>query len=196
METWPSHLIPNSMTWHLRYNSKSFVSEFNQSVNTHRFPGGKWVTTLTFKNLTRSQAVDLQCFLDDLGGEAGRFLMSDFTQPGRPAIGAPVVAQQGQTGGLLLTSGWLPDRLVLAKGEYFSVNNEMKRVKRDVWSNGAGNATLEFSPWLRASPALSDAVETESPLGLFKLANDEQGDFKHRTRFSDVTLSIEEAFYV
>lgn len=196
METWPSQFIPQSMNWHLQYNSKSFKSTFNQSVNTHRFPGGMWQAQLQFKNLTRAQSDSLRVFLYRLGGANGRFLLWDFTKPGKPVMGNPVVAQNSQTGGLLLTSGWLPNRLILQAGEYFSVNNELKMVMNDVWSSSIGFATLEFEPWLRKSPKQGAPIVTETPTGMFKLIDDKQGNFQYRALFSDVSIAVEEAFYV
>lgn len=196
MQTWPSHLIPNSMRWHLQFNTVSFQSPYNQSVQTHSFPGGMWQGQLTFKNITREQLDDIETFIYRLGGANGRFLMWDFLRPGRPAQGEPVVSQSGAQGGYLPTSGWLPNRRVIKKGDYFSVNNELKKVLEDVWSNAAGTAIIEFAPWLRKSPAAGTAIITQNPCGIFKLENDDQGQFQHVPLFSDLTLSIHEAFYV
>ena len=196
MDTWPTTLQPNSMNWHLQFNTQTFESPFNHSINTHRFPGGMWTAQLSFKNLTRNQTNEMKAFVYSLSGANGRFLMSDPSAPGRPAMGTPVVAQSDQQGGLLLTSGWQPNTLVLKRGEYFSVNNELKMVMKDIWSTDMGLATLAFAPWLRTRPEQYDSIITLNPMGMFMLANDDQGEIQFKPLFGDISLDIREAFYV
>ncbi|USD68139.1 hypothetical protein [Vibrio sp. SCSIO 43136] len=197
MEKWPESLQPSSLDWHLQFNTKSFKSPFNNSERTHGFPGAHWQGTLTFRNLVEEQADNLKSFLWSLQGANGRFLLWDMSRPGRPEFGEPVVAQANQKGGLLQTAGWVPNQLVLARGHYFSVNNELKCAMEDIWSSEAGVAILKFEPWLRKSPALGDKVTTDYPCGMFKLKDDNQGKLAMRPGiFSNTKIEVVEAFYV
>lgn len=196
----PTEIIPNSMNIILSSNSRSFESTFNYSVNTHSFPGRQWTATLNFDTLDNYgvREIDiLQAFIWSLDGVNGRFMCPIFGRRGRPAYGNPVVSGSGQTGGTLVTSGWLPNRLVLPKAHYFQVGDELKQVKEDVVSNAAGEAALTFNPWLRSSPTDGDEIITDSPQGMFRLSSNDQGNFSISEGYQgSVSIDIVEAFYV
>ncbi|WP_412497294.1 hypothetical protein [Vibrio fluvialis] len=196
MDRWPEHLMPSTMEWHLKPNTQTFTSKFNQSTRTANFPGAHWIGVMTFKNLTRDEARQLEVFIRSLGGANGRFLLRDLKTPGRPAKGSPVVSIAGQTGGVIMTSDWLPNQLIMQAGDYFSVGQELKQSKVDVIANSAGSATLEFYPWLRHSPAVGEPIITDHPVGVFRLKDDDQGRMASRAMFSDVSVEVVEAFYV
>ncbi|EOW9224863.1 hypothetical protein ACN26P_003395 [Vibrio cholerae] len=196
IKPWPDHLRPNAMDWHLQANTKTFTSSFNNSIRTASFPGEQWIGTMTFNRLSREKARDLEVFVRSLSGASGRFLLRDLKSKGRPAKGVPVVAQADQTGGLLLTSGWLPNQLVMRAGDYFSVGDELKQSKVDVLSSASGTAILEFYPWLRHTPSVGAAIITDRPAGIFRLSDDRQGKLSNRPEYSDTTIEVIEAFYV
>lgn len=49
---WPEDICPASLTWRPESNTKTFRSPFNGASQTARFPGTRWVCSLTFNNLT------------------------------------------------------------------------------------------------------------------------------------------------
>ncbi|WP_238149163.1 hypothetical protein [Arsenophonus endosymbiont of Aleurodicus floccissimus] len=84
----------------------------------------------------------------------------------------------------------------MRKGDYLTVNNELKMVTDNVTSDVDGNAAIPISPMLRYTPKINDKIETRSPFGIFKLTSNEQGNFQSRpSMFSSVTLEFEEALY-
>lgn len=197
---WPDQLKPNSLRIGLTANTGSFESPLNKSVMTHRFPGERWKAVLEFNTLdnNKTREVDiLQAFIWKLGGMNGRFYMGDFSKPGAPARGAPVVIGNGQYGGLLTTGGWLPNQIIIPMGSYFSINNELKFATSDIVSNAGGVATLEFVPWLRVSPADGDVIVTDKPTGMFRLAGDDEGMFDISPGMhAETTINVVEAFNV
>ncbi len=193
---YPSTLIPNSMSLNLVSNTKSFSSSFNQSVQTHRFPGEHWKASLSFNNLYPYELVDLKSFVWGLGGADGRFYMPLFDNLGKPAKGTPVVLGPDQVGGLITTNGWTPNTIVLNKGDYFEINGEVKMVTANAVSSSTGTATLTFVPWLRTAAQTGQAIITDRPSGLFKLADDGQGEIDFEPGFGNISIEVVEAFYV
>jgi hypothetical protein len=65
-------------------------------------------------------------------------------------------------------AGWL------RAGDYFSVNGELKRLTEDASTNGSGEATLTFEPFLRNSPVDNAVVTVTNPTCNMVLADDSQ----------------------
>lgn len=191
---WPKEIVPSSMSWYLVSNSKTFVSTFNGSSQTVRFPGSRWHCTLTFNNLVEKLSRQLEALTAELDGESGRVKISNWIRKGLPDIGEPIVSVAGQTGRILQTKGWKPNSVVIRKGDYLTVNNELKMITTDVQSDASGNAAISISPALRYSPQVNEKIETLSPFGIFKLTSNDQGKFNFRPGvFTNVTLEFEEA---
>ncbi len=193
---YPMSIIPNSMTLNLRANTKTFTSSFNNSRLTAKFPGKHWVASLSFSNLYPREVAELKSFLWSLDGADGRFYMPLFDNTGAPARGTPVALGPDQTGGLLSTNGWTPNTVVLKRGDYFEINNELKMVTSDVVSSSTGQATFEFTPWLRTAAQTGDAITTLNPKGMFMLTDDSQGEIDFDPGFGSVSFEVVEAFYV
>lgn len=200
LEYWPAAVLPNSISINLTSNSRNFNSSFNNSVSSHRFPGSMWMMSLNFDSLDNFgvREIDiLQSFLWSLDGVDGRFYARDFSKPGIGEKGTPTVNGNDQYGGLLSTKGWLPNQLVIPRGKYFSVNDELKYSTQDIWSNDGGIATLTFTPWLRNPPKNNDAIITSNPRGIFRLADNDQGMFDLTPGLEGTTsIEIVEAFSV
>lgn len=195
---WPKTLKPNTMTFGLSANTGVFESPLNKSVMTHRFLGERWRGSLVFNALDNNTIRELdilQAFIWKLSGKNGRFTMGDFTKLGSPARGTPVINGNGQYGGLISTRGWLPNEVVLPMGTYFTVNGELKFTTDDIVSNASGIASIEFTPWLRTSPVDGEAIITENPTGMFRLADDSQL-FDMSAGNAEITIDIIEAFNV
>lgn len=193
---WPIDIIPSSMSWYLVSNSKTFFSTFNGSSQTVRFPGSRWHCTLTFNNLVESLSRQLEALTAELDGESGRVKISNWIRKGLPGIGDPIVSVAGQTGRILQTGGWKANSIVIRKGDYLTITNELKMATDDVQSDAGGNAAISISPALRYSPQVNEKIETLSPFGIFKLTSNDQGKFNFRPGvFTNVTLEFEEALY-
>lgn len=195
IKDWPQ--APNTFSWWLESNSKTFRSEFNGHTQVVRYPGSRWRCSLTFNNLDDASARELEALITSLDGEYGRVRIRSYGRKGRKTTGVPVVSVANQTGVNLITQGWPPSSVVLRVGDYITVNSELKQITDDVSSDPAGNAIVSFAPMLRFSPPAGATIETEAPTGIFKLADNKQGRFQRmrgRGVRSSVSVEFEEAY--
>ncbi|MCX9115415.1 hypothetical protein [Providencia rettgeri] len=193
---WPENVVPSSMNWQLISNSKTFTSVFTGSSQTVRFSGSRWRCTLTFNNLTEDISRELEVLMAQLDGESGRVKISNWIRQGLQGKGSPLVSIGNQTGKSLQTKGWLKNSVVVRKGDYITVSNELKMVTENVISDKDGNAIIPISPMLRLSPQVNEKIESVKPFGIFKLTSNDQGSFQYRPGvFSNVTITFEEALY-
>ncbi|MCD2526851.1 hypothetical protein LPL65_02255 [Providencia huaxiensis] len=194
--TWPENVAPSTMSWQLFSNSQTFTSVFTGSEQTVRFPGSHWRCALTFNNLTENISRELEVLMAQLDGESGRVKISNWIRPGLLNKGEPTVSVANQTGAILQTKGWLANSIVLRKGDYITVSNELKMITDNVISDKSGGAVVPISPILRRSPAVNEKIETVRPYGIFKLTSNDQGSFQYRPGvFSSVTINLKEALY-
>lgn len=67
----------------------------------------------------------------------------------------------------MVTSGWPVSATVLQYGDFFSLGaaeqTRLHQVTADAVSNGAGQASLQFVPALRSSPANGAALVVNAP---------------------------------
>jgi hypothetical protein len=181
---WPIDLIPADMTWALEANNVAYESPFTKDVQVVTLPGSRWVTTLTFNDVVGAKRQLLETIVMGLNGMAGRVRLWDFgarlVGSPQPVLGAPVVSAAGQVGVFLATRGWLPDSLVLRLGDWVSVNGELKRIRANVVSDGAGQAILPILPMLRSPPPTGTPIDVSRPCGVFRLSSDDQGKFSRK----------------
>ncbi|HBC8488016.1 TPA: hypothetical protein KE181_002713 [Escherichia coli] len=194
MLTWPEELRPSEMEWYLVSNAVEFTSPFNGASQTVSYPGSRWEATLTFSNLNDWQSRKLESTLAKLDGKAGRIMLQDFGRWGRPPMGSPVVNGANNTGTTLSTKGWTPDRKVLWEGDYIAVNNELKLITEDAWSDSSGNVILNIAPMLRSIPPNGAKIETQKPQGSFRLAENTNGVKRQPAFNNSFTLKFSEAF--
>lgn len=192
---WPADVCPSALTWRPESNSKTFRSPFNGASQTVRFPGTRWVCSLTFNNLTDEKSRRIDAIVAALDGEYGRVKIRDWGRAGRPPAGTPVVSDANQTGTELHSKGWTPSVEVLRIGDYITVNDELKMVTADVTSTANGTAIIPIAPMLRSSPNAEAAIEVARPFGIFKLKDNQQGTGNREPGvFTSYTLEFEEAF--
>ena len=90
---------------------------------------------------------------------------------GAPA-GVPVVAGAAQTGYALATRGWMANKYrLMLPGDFIQIGYRFYKLRDQVDSNGAGNATLTIWPNLRDLPADGAAIQLTHCKGLFRLKN-------------------------
>lgn len=193
-----ARLAPTVVSFRLFYNTQSFESPLNRTVQTLELPGARWMATIEYKNLQESDARILKAFLAQLRGAAGRFYLGDLSHgtPSGTALGNPLVKGASQVGTSLVTDGWTPDQTsLLFPGDYFSVNGELKLVTAVCVSDGSGNATITFEPPLRAAPADNAPLTVINPVATFRLKDDEQDQMQiDPDRFPTVTFEAVETF--
>lgn len=79
---WPNDICPASLTWRPESNTKTFRSPFNGVSQTVRFPGTRWVCSLTFNNLSDEKSRRIDALIAELDGEYGRVKIHDWGRGG------------------------------------------------------------------------------------------------------------------
>ena len=195
--TWPVHLEPNEQEFWPAFKTLQFESPFTGASQTLEFPACTWQASLVFRNLPREKQRDLEVFLLQLRGAAGRVKLGDhvWRQPRGLAGGAPVVDGANQTGGLLKIRGCTPSQNFLMVGDYITVNNELKRLTADADADMNGKATLRFEPMLRHSPPDGKAVVVRNTYAVMRLVDDKQLKNRRVPMFGSQTVSLVEDIY-
>lgn len=174
--TFPSVPIADCK-WGLITNTQSMQSELNGAIQTAGLPGDHWKAEITISDLVGREGKELTAFFTRLRGRAGRFYFTPpaGNTPEGSAMGSGVVSGAGQTGTSLVTTGWTPDQPeLLAVGDYFQVGYELKQVVVTASSDALGNATIQFAPPIRTSPANAAPIVTASPTCVMMLDDDKQ----------------------
>ena len=149
------------------------ASPFTGSLEVQDWGGEWWDYTLEMARMTGRDGRRLSAFLAALGGPRGRFLFRDPTirQPGVTLT--PSVAGSFQTGGTLITAGWLPFSTPLLAGDFFSLGSDaqtwLHQLTEDAVADEAGVAALNFVPRLRSAPVDGAALEIAAPAVLLRL---------------------------
>ncbi|RCX01881.1 MULTISPECIES: hypothetical protein [Kosakonia] len=192
---WPADVCPAALTWRPESNTKTFRSPFNGASQTVRYPGTRWVCSLTLTNLTDEKSRRVDALIASLDGEYGRVKIRDWGRPGRTPAGTPTVSDANQTGTELHSKGWTAGVIVLRAGDYITVNDELKMVTADVTSAADMTAIIPIAPMLRISPPANAVIEVANPYGIFKLKDNQQGaGSRIPGGFTSYTLEFEEAF--
>ncbi|CAM0043690.1 distal tail protein [Vibrio phage K394] len=192
----PAELVPNENSLILNYPSFGFTSAFTGVQQNIIHPGARWTLEMTFTMLQGRRKQMLSAFLNGMQGRVEAVKVYDHSSEGRPPMGVPTVSGDGQLGRKLLTMGWIAGQKVLSIGDQFTVNNELKEVSEDVWSDINGFATIEFNPPLRKSPPNSAPLETEKPYMLATLGMDGVGRTNSPAGFGSFeTITFKEAIY-
>lgn len=165
----------------LRRASVTLRSPYTGKRQVLSMPFAVWVFEGTLIKMTQANAAQWRAFLVDLDGQANAFRLP---VPGAevPLSGytgtAGYVSAPNQTGTTLTTTGWAANTLILKKGDYFTVNDELKVALADVTTNSGGAATLSFKPRLRSAPATGSTITTSNPTVLLCAQDDDVASWK------------------
>ncbi len=157
------------------------ASVFTGSQQVQRGLNEMWLVTVVLPPMRRPKAEPWLATLLGLGGRAGTFLLGDpdGRVPQGSAAGLPRVSGAGQTGRVLVTTGWEPSDLVLKAGDYIQLgaggSARLHKVVTDAVSDGAGGCALDIWPRLREMPPDNALLVTSNCVGLFRMASDEPG---------------------
>lgn len=172
---WPAELLPSSCTLKLKSNSSAFTSPLSGATQTVAYPGSKWVMELTFNDQDQDEIDMLNVIIAQLNGRAGRIYLWDFSKPGSQPLGSPVIKESYNSSLRISTKGWQPNKTVLKRGSWISINNRMTLVVNNVVSNAQGEALIDVSPPLIVRPTAGQKIETLMPKSKFMLQEDENG---------------------
>ena len=195
---------PSLVSWRPMALTQVHTSPFDGSSQTLAMPGARWRASVSWNNLPLASWRILGAFVASLGGRAGRFTFGPpqgWRRATSTITGPVLVNGAGQTGSSLAVDG-LPNSVVVFEiGDWISWPNaasrpQLHQITAQATSNGSGQATLAIVPPLRGSPADNAVVTTTDPLGVFMLADDEQGESVHsgeRPDKASISLDIMEA---
>jgi hypothetical protein len=111
--------------------------------------------------------------------------------------GAPLVKGVGQTGNSLIIDGCTASVTNWARaGDYFSVGGELKRITANANTNGSGETTLYFEPFLRAAPADNAALSVNPATCTMIMISDNTGEWNsnHNKVYDEKTFAAYEVF--
>lgn len=166
-------IVPTSTSMGLVANTRIYKSPFTNAVQTIGRQGEYWSMRMMFDAMDSSERADMMAFLVRLNGQEHRFQARDFSYAARGVLtGTPLVNGAAQVGSTLIVDGCTPSITGWARaGDQFQIANELKMITVDANSDGGGNATLQFKPQLRTSPADNAAIIVSQPKGLYMLAS-------------------------
>lgn len=178
-------------TWGLKSLTESFTSPLNGSTQTAGRPGARWKATLEFENMDLAQGAALDGWLAAMDGMANR---TNIFPHHRPGTGATATVNGASQVGTTLNINCAANR-VFAAGDFFSVNGEMKMITASTLANSSGQATLSFSPMLRASPISGSNVVFTQPTALMMLGQDEYAITRvPGPLYENISISLIEVF--
>ena len=140
----------------LETNTQRFESPLTRAVQRVKLSGDRWTATYTLPVMTRAQMAAWQSFFLQLEGSLNTFagFDPDARTPRGAATGTPLVNGASQTGSTLTIDGCAASVTNwLMAGDYFVQNGQMHLLTAPANTNGSGQATLNFKPAMRTSPA-------------------------------------------
>lgn len=167
----PASPAPVETDIQLQYAIAEARSPFTFAGQVQDWGGRVWTARVTLPPMLRAAADEWLVWCSKLRGRYGYFRMGDWDRrtPRGAGGGTPLVNGAAQTGNGLATDGWPNATTVLRAGDHVQIENRLYRVVADATSNGAGQATLQIEPDLRAAPADNAALTISSPKGLWRL---------------------------
>lgn len=168
---------PQSVVWGFEANGTAHRSPGTGIVQTQSLPGGRWITTITWRLAAETEARVMEAWIAKLDGMANRALLWNMRRElARGALGGtPLVAGAGQTGMLLNIDGATPGVTNwLREGDMVGLGGYLYMSAADVNTDGAGAATLTLRPGLRGVPADNAPLTFVRPTARFMLTAQRQ----------------------
>lgn len=169
----------------------SSTSPYTGETQVYAFPGQWWEGQVTFVPTTDDNAGKLRAFLSALRGRFGTFTFS----PCQPLLGAGGIMRvdgAGQTGRSLVLKAMTPNETVAKAGDYFQLGNSLYQFTQDVVSDGTGAGNAEFEPALRLSPADSEDITLNDPVGTFRMIEDKAEWRVSEGQISETSIAFRE----
>jgi hypothetical protein len=126
-----------------------------------------WVFEGTLIQMEGANAGEWRSFLVELEGAKNTFRLP---VPGHPA---PLTGYSGPQGTVsavaaaraksVATSGWTANAALLKRGDYFTINDELKMCTSPVSANASGQATISFEPGLRKPLTVGMTTQVYNP---------------------------------
>lgn len=176
---------PSTLLFGIQGSTQTFHYDIPDILAAWPLAGDRWVATVGWDTLTRSDWALLSVFQVLMRGETGRCYFSPphILAPRGVATGTPTVNGASQNGTTLATIGWTPSITgILKTGDFISFNTpvgrELKVLTADANSDSSGKATLSIAPSIRTSPVNGVSIVTQNPSCIMKFVDDKQGQIK------------------
>lgn len=191
---------PSNVELNLVSNDAMLESALTGSIQTISRPGTRLEMALTWRGIYGDERQDLLAFFAKLNGKEHRVRLPIFNRQTRGAYGgSPVVDGAGQSGNALNIRGGSNNITDWAKaGDIFRWGGSLHIMTTDADTDGTGDATLNFVPEIRNSPAdgATIFIGTDNPTGIFILnspvpfGSDVNGRLASGDMLSNITLSF------
>lgn len=195
---WPTgpEFRPESISWGVRDNSRSFVSELSGSMQTMSLPGTRWACIMTFSNQTLQQRPSLEGFLSRIRQEH-RISMGRLDRPvplGTIALsGVTLGAPAAQFASQLQLVG-CGANATLQAGSMLGLPGQLLMVAETATASAGGVMTVQLTHRLRAAHVASTPVTLSNPQALWTLASGDIDFPRVRRLATPLTIELREFF--
>jgi hypothetical protein len=193
--TLPSAPIAQKIDWNFEQPAQSTRGEFTKKRRVTLLPfAPRFSASVTLPPIVGERNVEAwRAFLVDLDGIANSFRLIACEADQITGV-APLVKGAGQAGFSLRSDGWGPAGLKLRRGQFVTINDELKVLMAPVIADATGNAELNFKPYLRTAPADNMPLVVTRPYGLMSMVDPKNGWSAGIGKNYAVSFQCEEAF--
>lgn len=157
----------------LNINQAVFEAGLSRKLTVQNHAAGltdRWEGVLVTTELNQRQMADVSAWLVSLRGREKSFFTFDPDRKmplgnAKSTTSSPRVNGASQMGGSIICDGWLASQTgLLEAGDYIQIGNGYHMVLERVDSDALGNATINFEPVMRSSPADNQEIVFENPV--------------------------------
>lgn len=154
---------------------------------------------ITYDQFSDTEVRALRAFLVDLEGQVNIFRVPliGAEKPSTNYLGAEgVVAGAGQIGKAINTSGWANNTLIARRGDWVSINDELKMLMADATTSATGTVTLSIKPAMRKAAPNGTAVKLRNITVLMSATKDDvaKWSMKYPLQYEFAPLSMIEVY--
>jgi hypothetical protein len=172
---WPESLIPQELTFGIRFYTQIHVSDISGYISTVEMPdSARWTMNIIMPPLERGDAALMESFIARMRGQAIRSEMPVFARlaprgswAGSPVVNDTVLGSPSltQTGTTLRVRGFTAFA-TFKEGDYFNLGEggQLLMVTEDGTADSNGTATITFQPSIRTPPADGLALISTDPV--------------------------------
>lgn len=194
--TFPA-ITPETQDFGIKYNTQISTSSLNGVNQRVELPGARWGGSMSFRDLTVSEAATLKTFMLELRGSAGAFFFGDLshTSPFNTVTGSPTVESPSTRSVIRTTvsSG------SFSPGDYIQIGTDDSRELKMVISSasvGGNTYDLTIEPTIRRGSYIGQSIIYTNPKGAFFLSESDQARWSTRSKaqLQDMSLEFVELF--
>lgn len=179
----------------LQRASNIIRSRYTGAAQTISYPFAVWYLEGTLVDYDGANAGYIRSFLAQLEGQKNTFRLPvpGYTKPstGYSGNGAVSIALAARASSLTM-NGLTASTPILAEGDYFMFNDELKMATASVSSDGSGAATIPFKPASRKAATVGTTVQLQNPTLYLQAQGDDVATwgitppFRHPVKFRAV----------